>query len=272
MHRARWGSMVLLLMAGGVLAADATMGGAASAGASTSTARPTGYLPAESLPNSLALVPPPPASGTAAFGRDEETSRMALELRGSPRWELATRDAVLRFPELAETFSCALNAPIDEVRMPRLVHLLRRTLSDAGRSTTAAKNHYQRARPFMVNDQPICTPSSAEALRGNGSYPSGHSAIGFALALVLAEVAPDRADALIARGRAFGQSRIVCNVHWASDVQEGQLMAAAVVARLHAEPEFRADVEAARAELAAMKAQNSPPVRDCKLEAQALQP
>jgi acid phosphatase (class A) len=272
MQRACWSAVVLLAMAGGACGAEPMRESSTSAAAAAAPARVTGYLPVESLPNSLALVPPPPALGTVAFARDEEISRAALGLRGSVRWELAARDAVLRFPELAETFSCALDAPIDEVRTPRLVRLLRRTLSDAGRSTSAAKKHYQRARPFMVNDQPICTPSSADALRGDGSYPSGHSAIGFALGLVLAEVAPDRAHALIARGRAFGQSRIVCNVHWASDVQEGQLMAAAVVARLHAEPEFRADVEAARAELAALSSQIAQPTRDCKLEAQALRP
>jgi acid phosphatase (class A) len=48
-------------------------------------------------------------------------------------------------------------------------------------------------------------------------------------------------------------------------------MGAAVVARLHAEPEFRADVDAARAELAALRLQPSAPVRDCKLEATMLE-
>ena len=48
----------------------------------------TGYLPAEALPDSLALLPPPPASGSAAFALDEEVSRKSLALRGTPRWKL----------------------------------------------------------------------------------------------------------------------------------------------------------------------------------------
>jgi acid phosphatase (class A) len=222
------------------------------------------------MPSSVALVPPPPAAGSGAFARDEEANRQALALHGSARWALATQDAVLTFPDIADTFSCALNASITEARTPRLMTLLRRTLTDAGRSTSEAKQKYQRARPFMVNGKPMCTPQREDALRADGSYPSGHAAIGYAFGLVLSELAPEHAEALIARGRQFGQSRLVCNVHWASDVAEGQMMGAAIVARLHAKPEFRADMEAARAELAGLRTQANPPMRDCKLESDAL--
>ncbi len=66
------------------------------------------------------------------------------------------------------------------------------------------------------------------------------------------------------------QSRMVCNVHWLSDTQEGGVMGAATVARLHADPVFRADIEAARAEIAAARAAGKAPTRDCKAEAAAL--
>ena len=84
----------------------------------------------------------------------------------------------------------------------RLRVAARRTLADAGLSTYTAKNHYQRKRPFMVNNAPICTPEEEAQLRKDGSYPSGHTAIDWAWALVLTEIAPDRADAILARGRA----------------------------------------------------------------------
>jgi acid phosphatase (class A) len=90
-----------------------------------------GYLPREALPNSLALLPPPPAAGSAAQAYDEEVSRKALTLRGTPRWALANEDANLMFPQAAGTFSCALNAPITEQDTPHLYVLLRRALSDA---------------------------------------------------------------------------------------------------------------------------------------------
>jgi hypothetical protein len=104
----------------------------------------------------------------------------------------------------------------------------------------------------------------------DGSYPSGHTAIGWAWALILTEIAPDRADAILARGRAFGESRVVCNVHWHSDVVEGRFVGAAAVARLHADPAFRADMEAAKLEVTAVRAKGLKPSCDCEAEAGAL--
>ena len=231
---------------------------------------PAGYLRREVLPNSLALLPSPPAAGSAALARDEAFSRASLALRGTARWALAAEDADLRFPQAAGTFSCALSAPITEQDTPHLYMLTRRSLADAGLSTYRAKDHYSRARPFTVNNEPICTPSGETHLRGDGSYPSGHTAIGWAWALILTEVAPDQTDAILARGRTFGQSRVVCNVHWESDVLAGQLMGAATVARLHADPTFLADLDAGKAELAAVRAKGLKPTRDCDAEAAAI--
>lgn len=229
-----------------------------------------GYLPAEMLPNSLELIPPPPAEGSISLTFDEDVSKKSLALRGTLRWDLATEDANLKFPQVAGTFSCALNAPITKSDTPHLYMLLRRTLADAGLSTYTAKNNYKRTRPFVVNKEPTCTPEDETHLMKDGSYPSGHTAIGWAWALVLSEVAPEQTDALLARGRAFGQSRVICNAHWQSDVIEGRFMGAAAVARLHADPVFRSAVEEAKAELKAVRAKGLQPQRDCKAEAEAL--
>ncbi len=229
-----------------------------------------GYLQPEALPNSLALIPPPPAEGSAALALDEEVSRKSIKLRGTTRWELAIEDANLMFPQAAGTFSCTLGVPITEQDAPHIYMLLRRTLADAGLSTYTAKNNYQRTRPFMKNKEPTCTPDEEAHLQKDGSYPSGHTAIGWAWALILSEIAPERADAILARGRAFGESRNVCNVHWHSDVVEGRFMGAAAVARLHADPAFRAEIEAAKAELEAVRAKGLNPTRDCQVEADAL--
>jgi len=229
-----------------------------------------GYLEPETLPNSLALLPPPPAEGSAAKALDEEVSRKSLALRGTPRWTLAIEDAELRFPEAAGTFSCALGIPVSEKETPHLYMLLRRTLADAGLSTYTAKNKYQRKRPFMENKAPTCTPGEEKHLMKDGSYPSGHTAIGWAWALILTEIAPDRADAILARGKAFGESRNICNVHWQSDVVEGRFMGAAAVARLHADKLFRADLEAAKTEYNAIHTKGLKPTRDCRAEADAL--
>ncbi len=229
-----------------------------------------GYLPIESLPNSLALLPPPPAAGSTALALDLDVSRNSLALSGSPRWDLAADDANLMFPLAAGTFSCALNAPITEQDTPHLYMLICRTLTDAGLATYTAKNSYMRTRPFVVNKEPTCTPEQDGYLKMDGSYPSGHSAIGWAWALILSEISPEQTDAILARGRAFGQSRVICNVHWQSDVIEGRSVGAAVVARLHSDPAFLAAIELARAELMAVRAIGLNPLRDCEAEAEAL--
>jgi acid phosphatase (class A) len=233
-----------------------------------------GYLSSKALPNSLALIPPPPAAGTAALALDEEYSRMSVDLRGTPRWTLAAEDADLMFPHAAGAFTCALNTPITELDTPHLYMLLRRSLTDAGFSTYTAKDHYRRTRPFAVNKEPICTPGEETHLMDDGSYPSAHAAIGWAWALILSEVAPDQTDSILARGRAFGQSRVVCNVHWESDVIEGRFIGAAAVARLHADSTFLADLEAAKTELAAVRVKGLKPTRNCEAEAveMALEP
>ncbi|NHF66248.1 acid phosphatase [Xanthomonas hortorum] len=216
-----------------------------------------GYLEKEQLPDSLRLVPPPPQDGSAALANDEAIAKAMLALRGTPRWNLATQDAALAFPAAAGHFSCALGIQIDQAHTPHLLRLLERSMRDASSSTSAAKARYQRPRPFMRNDQPMCTPADDAALRKNGSYPSGHTAIGWSWGLILAELAPTQRDALLARGRAFGDSRLVCNVHWQSDVIQGRMMAAATVAALHDNPAFQKDLAAARREIAQARAKQA---------------
>lgn len=229
-----------------------------------------GYLSTTALPNSLALLPPPPGPGSAALALDEEISRRSFALRDTARWWQAIADAELKFPHAAGTFTCALNIPITEKDTPRLYLLLRRTLTDVGMSTYAAKNHYNRPRPFLWNKEPICTPHDRTFLEKDGSYPSGHAAVGWGWALILSEISPDKTDAILTRGLAFGESRNVCNAHWHSDVLQGRVIAAGAVARLHDDPTFRADLEAAKAEVAAVRSQGLKPIRDCQAETAAL--
>ncbi len=229
-----------------------------------------GYLAPEALPDSLTLLPPAPGADSATAQADAVANRTALALHGSPRWQLAIADAQLSFPDAASTFACALGAEPNATTTPSLYRLLRRTLADAGLSTYAAKRSYARARPFMVNGEPLCTPDDRAMLESDGSYPSGHAAIGWAWGLVIAELAPDRANAIFARAYAFGESRSVCNVHWPSDIDAGRVMGAVTVARLHADATFTADLGQARRELQTLRASDLGAGRDCEAEAAAL--
>lgn len=229
-----------------------------------------GYLANDAVPNSLSLLLPPPDFGTPEFATDEATYRSTRKFRGTPRWDLAALDADLRFPDVTGTFSCAVNAPLTPEATPHLYRLLQRSATDSGRAMNAAKDHYKRRRPFAEYEEQSCTPASEPALRRNGSFPSGHTGIGWAWALILAELAPAQSNAILSRGYAFGQSRVVCGVHWQSDVDAGRVVAAGVVARLHADPVFMDDFAQAKKELAAAYEKGLKPTRDCDAERTAL--
>jgi acid phosphatase (class A) len=229
-----------------------------------------GYLAKEDQLDSKTFVLPAPAAESAMQALDKAWAQRMLELRGSARWDLATSDADLQFPAAADVFACALEIQVSEQNTPALYMLLRRTLTDIGLAPYSAKNAYQRERPFMVSETPVCTPKDEEALRKDGSYPSGHTAIGWGWALILTELVPDRAEEILARGRAFGESRNVCNAHWYSDVVAGRLVGAAAVAKLHANKEFLAAMDAARVDINRSREQGLAPKSDCAAEAKAL--
>ncbi len=229
-----------------------------------------GYLELASLPVHLALLGAPPKPDSASFARDEEARRSALALHGSAREKLAATDAELVFPAPANAFACALGTDISAKNTPHLYTLMQQVLTDAGGSTYAGKNTWNRTRPFVVHDEGTCLPSMEPLLRTDGSWPSGHSAAGWAWGLVLAEVQPSRATDVLARGLAFGQSRVICNAHWQSDVDAGRLMGAATVAVLHSNPAFMADLAAAKREVQEVTRLGLKPTEDCAAERVAL--
>ena len=229
-----------------------------------------GYIPIEEQLDSKVFVLPAPAEDSAMQAMDTAWADTMQELRGTARWDLAAHDADLHFPVPADVFQCALGIPVNEDDTPALYMLLWRTLTDIGLSPYAAKNAYQRERPFMVRDETTCTPQDEEALRKDGSYPSGHTAVGWGWALILTELAPERAEALLARGRAFGESRNVCNAHWYSDVVAGRMVGAAAVSKLHDNEQFLAAMDAARDDIARARAAGLTPTIDCEAEARAL--
>jgi len=248
---------------------------APAAGSATPRDPVAGFLSEQSVPDGLVLLPQPPevevpsgAERSAAAALDWKVMEESFNERG-PRWEQAKADARLDSPD--DVFSCALGTPITGAAAPRLYALLRRVGADASLGMRAVKNRYNRRRPFMLNGRPSCTPEDEPALRTNGSYPSGHTATGWAWALALAEVAPDHQDAILRRGFAYGESRLVCNVHWYSDTVQARLLVSTLMARLHAEPAFRDAVQAARIELADLRSLGLSPSMDCAKEAAALQ-
>ena len=201
-----------------------------------------GYLHEEPPLNSAAFLPPPPASGSAHQAADDAASEALRGLEAAP---------VGHKPLLMRNFASRCGANIQlRVRgfcnpgqTPALYRLLQRSLTDFGLASYPAKRAHQRQRPFLINGGEICTPDDREMLETDGSYPSGHSAIGWGWALTLSQLAPARAEALLPR-RLRVQSRMVCNVHWLSDTQAGMAVGAAAFARLQNNALFQATIAA----------------------------
>lgn len=213
---------------------------------------PAGYLAAGDRPDGLVILAPPPAPGSREGKADRDRFEATRSLAGSPRWVRAQRDADLSGGEAWKSFGCAAGVRIGPDATPVLARLMLRVEGDAFPLFDPVKDRYSRVRPVIGNKKPICVPRE-DWMRTSGSYPSGHSVIGWSWGLILAELVPDRSAQLVARGRDFGESRVICGVHWESDVAAGRELGSALVARLHADAGFLADLDKARDEVAAAR-------------------
>lgn len=210
--------------------------------------RVVGYL-AGREPDFLSMLPPSPVFNSMQDEADVATLRQWQQPDDSLRWQLANADVKMSYDRFAQAFGTDINS----VDTPLLVHLLDRVEQDVQAVAFSAKSFYDRPRPYQrFQMEHVCgtehVPAPEVPLRGGSSYPSGHTSFGWASVLILAEVAPQRGQQLLARGREYGESRIVCAVHYPSDIVGGELVATAVVERLHGEPEFENDLTCAKEE------------------------
>ena len=66
--------------------------------------------------------------------------------------------------------------------------------------------------------------------------------------MTLAEIVPEKRDAILARADEYAHNRLVCGVHHASDVEASRRVAYVVFGYMMATPKFQSDLAAARAE------------------------
>jgi acid phosphatase (class A) len=225
------------------------------------------YLAGKFMPDSVAILPPPPAQDSQEMARDLAVRRTGLELRGTPRYDLAIADADRSEASTSKAFQCAFGTEIG-ARTPALARMLAKIRLDVRAAAYKAKEHYKRPRPWVANHGQVCR-SSEELVRNDGSYPSARGAVGWAYAFVLGEVNPVRRNAVIVRAREFGESRVICDAEWQSDVDAGRMLALEAVRRMHRNRDFAADLSAARKEVAEQLRSSGPARMDCSLEDQA---
>lgn len=226
----------------------------ASALARTESAAAAGYLTDAELARLAAAVPPAPAADSPTAQADRARSDAYRALEGSERWLLATAHAEIRPPVALAHFDCALGTRLGGAETPSLARLAARLFHDADAVAERVKARAHRPRP--VGDDPARQPCQrvTEAGRASASYPSGTAAIATAYAETLAALAPDRAEAVRAIGHEIGRSRVICAMHYPSDVAAGEAAGRAVADALAGHPAYEADLAAARAELAAARA------------------
>lgn len=212
------------------------------------------YLEESEVANSFELLPPPPEANSILFLYDKAQYDWGLLQRNTPRGDQAAQDARVDGNGVPRAFSAAFGVEISKENTPEIHKLVLNMREDAGDlATRHAKNHYMRVRPFSFFNQMTCNPEQQEELSTNGSYPSGHTAIGWATALVLAEINTDRQNEILKRGYEMGQSRVICGYHFQSDVDAARLVASAVVARLHANDAFMTQLKKAKDEFAKLQ-------------------
>lgn len=212
------------------------------------------YLEESEVANSLELLPPPPEAGSILFLYDKARYDWGKLQRDTPRGEQAVSDARVNGDGVPFAFSEAFGIEITRDKTPELYRLIINMREDAGDlATRHAKEYYMRVRPFSFFNEMTCNPEQQEELSTNGSYPSGHTAIGWATALVLAEVNPDRQNEILKRGFEMGQSRVICGYHFQSDVDAARIVASAVVARLHANDAFVKQLNKAKDEFSKLQ-------------------
>lgn len=199
--------------------------------------------PAEFDP--VLILPPPPAIGSPLAAEELAELHRIEAARTPERLAQARHDAEVEdVTAIADVLGPAFNLE----RFPATAKLFADLRKEDSAAAKRAKAYFERTRPWAVD--PTLQPCDKEDAP-KSSYPSGHATMGFAAATMLADLIPGNAQIILARASDYAESRLVCGVHYRRDVVAGQALGTALVIRLMQKPAFKAEVDAARAELTA---------------------
>ena len=227
------------------------------------------YIQLSQMPELLEIMPEPPSFDSPEFANDvvrygwgkqqrQDKERLAQAIADA-EWD----DHIKVFGQYAEAFGLTIT-PEDT---PEIWKLLETSLATTDPMRKYCKAQYGRQRPFERFDDAM--PSHEEDdLRGEGSYPSGHSLRGWGIALLLAQIAPARANEIFRRGWDYCNSRVIVGAHWQSDVDASRAAASIGFCALQGSPAFRAQMEKAQEEYA-VKTGQTVPVEEVAASAQA---
>jgi acid phosphatase (class A) len=199
----------------------------------------------EGKPDAAALLPPPPLIDSAEQAADMDEAKAVYHAA-------AETDKQAAYSEKKFTvfnFTGAVGPFFVETNLPKTTAFFEKVQTDAETVTDLGKDFFKRPRPFVTD------PSLANGkLEKSFSYPSGHSTESMVLALVLADLLPDKHDAIIAHARLMGWHRVEIARHYPTDIYAGRVLALAIVKQFQKSDAYNQEFAAAKAELDAVQA------------------
>lgn len=192
----------------------------------------------------VVLLPSPPAPDSALTQAEIAELEALRSLVSPARRQQAIADEQRDYQRFVATTSLAA---ADPAKLPLTVALVARLLDTTDQAIAPAKAFFNRPRPPI--EDPAFT--ALAPLPKSQAYPSGHATFATATAILLSDLVPEKRAELMARATDFSESRLILGVHHPSDIGAGYSCGALVATRLLADPAYRSDAAAARAELRA---------------------
>ncbi len=202
------------------------------------------YLGASALPLSPLILPAPLPD--SQMTRDDLAELHRIEVSRTPAQVKAaqTDDG----EEDMFVYRTVLGPLFEKANLPLTAAFQAHVLTEAVAASGTLKNSFLRARPYQIDAtlHPVCPTITAHT-----SYPSGHSIVGYLMALTLTEMVPERQVELLARADDYAHNRMVCGVHYKSDTVASKATSYAIFGELMRTPRFTEELKAARQELRA---------------------
>jgi acid phosphatase (class A) len=199
------------------------------------------YLP-PGKPDAEALLPAPPAANSAEQAADLAETVAAYKAC-SPE-DKARAEAEEKKIGIAN-FAGAIGASFQPDKLPKTAALFDEVLIESEQVVGGCKDHWQRPRPYQIDPLDLHHTEKKPSY----GYPSGHSTRATVMALLLAEMFPEKRDAILAEGRQIGWDRVMLGRHYETDIFAGRVLGQAIVRQLHGNPAFELDFAAAKAEI-----------------------
>jgi len=207
------------------------------------------YFSIDEMPDLVQCLPAPPDTTSIDFAHDVMRYMWGKTMRqDAERAVIAERDAIWDLDTLAAIFSEPFGLEISKEETPEIYKAFVNGIATIELIRIRPKAHFMRKRPFDRFNEHMYTTWEEESLRGEGSYPSGHTIRGWAAALILAEINPAVANELFRRGWDYGESRVIVGAHWQSDVDASRPAASIGYSLLQTAPAYREQMARAKEE------------------------